>query len=144
MKGKISSIFTLLAILILVFISVPLTSTKLVMAQSSSSTVSISVIPTTVAHGSQVLVKVKAKNNEATQQRLVLKTRVFKWTRRFLWFYYWKEMKSWTDGSLLNGQSKSVEHSYTPSVKARYKAEAGLYDDSGRTRKSASVEFRAT
>jgi hypothetical protein len=106
--------------------------------------VTISVTPKTVAHGKPVMIKVAARNDSSTQQQFFLKTSVSKWTRRFLWVYYWKTMQSWAAVKLLPRQSITKEYKYTPPNAANYKADAGLYDTVGRQRESASARFTAT
>ncbi|OGN90525.1 MAG: hypothetical protein A2Z70_01815 [Chloroflexi bacterium RBG_13_48_17] len=102
--------------------------------------VTISVSPTTVSYGNGVTITSTARND--TQELLYQQTRVFKWTRGFLWWYYWKEMGNWGVLQIPPGQSiPPIHRSYTPPSRAKYKAEVTLYNVAGRSRARASAIF---
>jgi len=104
----------------------------------------VTVTPSSVRHGKPVTIKVVAKHDLNVQQPLFLTTRVYRWTKRFWWVYFWQEKQKWVNVKLPPHQEVTKEYGYTPSTAARYKAEAGLYDAAGRQRETAAAEFKAT
>lgn len=104
----------------------------------------LSVIPTSVQVGESVHITVTARNDYSPSRHLDLKTTVWRWCRIFLWIWKWRRVQDYPGVGLNPSQPTEQSYSYAPTVKAKYKAEAGLYDTAGRAVDTRSVEFRAT